>query len=182
LTRWQRALLALGAVIGLALGVACELVVGLDELSDRKCPLDEKRCDDRCVSRMSPATGCNAPSCGPCVLPHATAHCVNGECTVLKCNEGYDDCDSREQGCETDINHDPNHCGGCFPAEACRTTNGTPGCSAGKCATGGCRAGWRDCNGQWQDGCETDVTTSSNCGACRAVCPAGTTCGDGGCA
>ena len=181
MTSWQRALFALAAGLGLALGVACELVVGLDELSDRKCGFDEKRCDDDCVPRSNAATGCSALQCAPCVLPHATARCDgNGACAVSTCNQGYEDCDDREPGCETDLAHDPNHCGGCNNPP-CRTENGTPGCSAGVCATGGCDPGWLDCNHWTFDGCETDIRTTSDCGACEIACPSGTACVAGQC-
>jgi hypothetical protein len=171
----------LAGLVGLVLGVACELVVGLEELSNHKCGADEKRCGDECVSRQDPATGCSGLSCAPCTLPHATAKCGNNlECAIFACNEGYDNCSDEEPGCETDLAHDPKHCGGC-DNEPCQTAHGTPGCSAGMCATGGCHPGWWDCNRAWQDGCETDLTTNTNCGACGRVCAAGTTCADGGC-
>jgi hypothetical protein len=180
LTSWQRGLFVLAGCLGLALGVACELVVGVDELSDRKCALDEKRCADRCVPRSSPETGCNGLSCAPCVLPNASARCENGECVVASCNEGYDDCDPLELGCETDLVHDPNHCSDCnYPK--CETPHGKPACSEKRCATGGCDVGWWDCNREWQDGCETDLTTTSDCGACRNVCAPGTACVGGAC-
>lgn len=164
MTGRQRALLVFTALVGLTLGVACELVVGLDELSDRKCGPDEKRCNDACVSRSDPATGCAGLSCAPCVLPHATARCIAGECAVLKCNPPYEDCDGREPGCETDLAHDPNHCDGCNN-EPCRTPHGTPACSARMCATGGCDPGWQDCNRMPFDGCETDIRVTPGCDA-----------------
>src|SRR6185369_1239047 len=44
-------------------------------------------------------------------------------------------------------------------------------CAAGACIVGGCNTGFRDCNGQLTDGCETYVAGDvKNCGACGAAC------------
>lgn len=44
---------------------------------------------------------------------------------------------------------------------------------AGACQIG-CVVGYADCNGMWQDGCETDLMTNrSNCSRCGYVCPGG---------
>ena len=44
-----------------------------------------------------------------------------------------------------------------------------------------CAAGTADCNDNGLDGCETNITTAQNCGACGNVCPAGDACHDGAC-
>ncbi len=47
-----------------------------------------------------------------------------------------------------------------------------------------CAPGFADCNGNAADGCETDLATLGNCGACGAVCAlphASTSCVDGAC-
>src|SRR4029077_9165229 len=124
------------------------------DLNSGQCKPDQKKCDNRCVSLTDPATGCAAmDSCAPCGLPHATARCEGGVCTKVDCITGYGDCDDAMPGCETDLNHNPKHCGTCDHPE-CTTANGIPGCSAGQCATGGCNKGWEDCNRDWTDGCE----------------------------
>jgi hypothetical protein len=33
-----------------------------------------------------------------------------------------------------------------------------------------CKSGWGNCNGSWDDGCETSLTTTSNCGSCGKTC------------
>jgi hypothetical protein len=35
-----------------------------------------------------------------------------------------------------------------------------------------CAAGWADCDGKPDDGCETDITKPGTCGSCSNVCPA----------
>jgi hypothetical protein len=49
--------------------------------------------------------------------------------------------------------------------------------------TGGCAAGWADCNTTAPDanGCETNLSTTANCGACGRACPAGSVCSSGSC-
>jgi hypothetical protein len=177
-------LLAVGmarAVLILALGSGCQLVVSLDGLDDEKCPSDQKRCDNRCVPRSDPSTGCALLSCAPCVLLHAKARCGdNGQCAVATCLQDYDDCDT-QPGCETDLAHDPNHCGSCL-APPCATANGTAGCSAKMCATGGCNPGYEDCNRNPRDGCEVDLRSNAeHCGGCDHACASGQVCDAGAC-
>lgn len=169
------------AAVLIALAAGCQLVVGLDTLDDEKCLSDQKPCDKRCVPKSDPSTGCALLSCAPCVLLHATARCGdNGQCAVAACLKDYDDCDT-EPGCETDLAHDPNHCGSCL-APACVTANGTPGCSAKMCATGGCNSGFEDCNHNPKDGCETDLMSShASCGACDHPCAPTQLCQQGSC-
>ncbi|HEY3819208.1 MAG TPA: hypothetical protein VGL81_18695 [Polyangiaceae bacterium] len=52
---------------------------------------------------------------------------------------------------------------------------GTTSCTtAGACSfpASSCAAGWADCDGKPDDGCETDITTKSTCGSCTNACPA----------
>jgi hypothetical protein len=169
-------LVLLGATLVLALGTGCELVVGLDDLNNGQCGANEKNCNNRCVSLSDPATGCAAlDSCAPCVLPHATAYCESGLCAIAACIGDYDDCDPAQPGCETDLAHDPKHCGSCT-ATACSTANGFAGCSARQCATGGCFEGWDDCNLDPKDGCERQLGTSTDCAGCDLACAVGLSC------
>ena len=175
------ALRARWAALLMALAGGCQLVVGLDSLDDQKCPSGQKRCDNRCVSESDPSTCCALSSCAPCVLLHATARCGdNGQCAVAACLKDYDDCDT-EPGCETDLAHDPNHCGSCL-APACVTAHGTPGCSAKVCSTGGCDPGFDDCNHNPRDGCEIDLREDpGHCGACDHPCAPTQLCQQGSC-
>lgn len=47
--------------------------------------------------------------------------------------------------------------------------NMTATCVADQCVYG-CNAGWVDCNDDYSDGCETNATTTFNCGNCGVVC------------
>lgn len=115
---------------------------------------------DQChVASCDPVAGCSstpvACSAGTCPTPCGT-QCV-------------------------DTGSDPSNCGAC--GQACSTNHVAAACSGGICS-GTCAPGWADCNAnQLVDGCETDLMNDpANCGACGAVCGAGTTCVAGKCA
>ncbi len=73
----------------------------------------------------------------------------------------------------TDTQVDPRNCGACF-----RDCSNLPGvdpasarCVAGLCVINrACMANRGDCNGDSMDGCETDLGTTMNCGACATTC------------
>lgn len=175
-------------VAGLALLLfACLQVVDTDAL-DEGCPSGQKPCNGSCVPSTDPDFGCSNPDCHPCVIPNATAHCgANGSCIVATCRGDFLDCnhdgdDADTDGCETDSAHDPMHCGGCDAAE-CSVPNGVAGCAASRCAIARCNVGFRDCNFDSRDGCETDVTTNRmNCGKCGTMCEGDVRCVAGMCA
>ena len=57
----------------------------------------------------------------------------------------------------------------------------TWGCYAGGCIVITCMDGYGDCDGDFSNGCETDITTDYNCGDCGITCDPGQTCVDGIC-
>jgi hypothetical protein len=77
------------------------------------------------------------------------------------------DCDRNpNNGCETDLGTDSQHCGRC--GNACQF----PDCSCrdGQIITS-CPPGRANCDGDPRNGCEIDSNTSmQNCGACGSVC------------
>jgi hypothetical protein len=73
----------------------------------------------------SSSGGCGAV----CILDSAIAECVNGVCAIKSCDSKFDDCDKiASNGCETDLNNTPDHCGSC--GHACSPGDG---CKGGKC-------------------------------------------------
>jgi hypothetical protein len=54
-------------------------------------------------------------------------------------------------------------------------------CEGFECALGACHAGWADCDDAAANGCETRLSTTSDCGACGRACDAGEVCGPTGC-
>jgi hypothetical protein len=68
---------------------------------------------------------------------------------------------------------DPTHCGSC--GHNCNTlpnVTGSTSCSAGVCSVPptSCATGYGHCTTNPDDGCETAITTPTNCGACGTVC------------
>ena len=132
---------------------------------------------DGCETDLTRATtcgGCNtacpiaAPFCAP---SGGTFACTTG-CTgaaPLRCGN---DC--------VDPTSNVKHCGGCnAPCPA--VAHATSACQARAC-TFTCKADFGDCNSNPADGCEAKVTDDpANCGACRHVCPADTTCKNASC-
>jgi hypothetical protein len=130
----------------------------------------------------NPKNGCEADiatsivNCGACAAPCSTANntapaCANGLCSYV-CTAGYSDCNgpqpgATDDGCETWIAGDAANCGGC--GKPCTNPHGSTGCVSGVCAPT-CAGGWKDCNANPSDGCETAVDTVSNCGSCGVAC------------
>ncbi|GMV15748.1 MAG: hypothetical protein AMXMBFR56_39720 [Polyangiaceae bacterium] len=112
----------------------------------------------------------NCKFCGnACSLAHAVNECVGQVCKIKSCDPGWENCDGVEaNGCETNVATDPGNCGSC--GKQCNSTNGTAGCSAGKCGIV-CNAPFRNCDGNADNGCETNSNTNpSHCGACGSAC------------
>ena len=170
--------------VGFHAFAACTLAVDLDYLQDQKCPANQKLCSNKCVSKSEPQTGCATDSCIPCTLAQATANCSpnSGFCAISACLRSYQDCNRvADDGCEIDIDHDPDHCGSCT-APPCVVANASPDCAAGRCAIRACHEGFGDCNQSAQDGCETNLQTSSaHCSKCNMPCPSGAACVGGKC-
>jgi hypothetical protein len=63
---------------------------------------------------------------------------------------------------------------GCGAASCapCSLARGVAGCNAGACVLAACDTGYADCNQNPADGCETDLSQTTHCGACNASCGA----------
>ncbi len=86
------------------------------------------------------------------------------DCTI-QCAPGETDCN----GFCVDTNTDGDHCGTCD--NACQFDHATAACVAGNCVMGACDAGWDNCDGDPENGCESDLANDElNCGACDNAC------------
>jgi hypothetical protein len=112
-------------------------------------------------------------ACGQrCAPARATGQCVDRVCRVSSCEAGYDDCNMMPMdGCESNIQTDVNHCGGC--RNRCVLNNGREyNCMAGMCSARLCLSGFGDCDNVAANGCETNVTTTAeHCSRCGSACP-----------
>ncbi len=138
----------------------------------------------------SPGNGCemllnNLSHCGACgracTMDHATPSCAGGTCRVAACDPGWADC-TAASGCETELGTltDCSACGVACAAPA----NATAACVGGRCGVGTCMPGFGNCNGMSGDGCETSLSTLTDCGACGVPCMlphATSSCGSSGC-
>ena len=74
-------------------------------------------------------------------------------------------------GCETNTDGDPQHCGSCN--HACSFPNAGASCTGGTCVLGACDPNYQDCDGNAANGCESNSQTDNNhCGGCANNCPA----------
>jgi hypothetical protein len=161
----------------------CTVTVDLSRLDNGKCGDGLKLCNGACVNTNDPSVGCGQSSCSPCSLAFAVNRCgSDGTCQIATCLGKYEDCNHvASDGCETDLFHDPNHCGMCT-APPCQPANASPDCSSGLCAIRSCDPGYANCNNLPGDGCEVNVLTDpSNCGMCNKACSGSSACKNGLC-
>jgi len=139
--------------------------------------------DDDCDARVDEdaPVAADPSNCGACgVRCGAGETCSGGRCVCgtaegdvgagEACAGGANECCG---GACIDTSLDAAHCGGC--GDVCRTgANASPACRDGRCRLA-CATGFGDCNGDADDGCETNLLTSTrNCGACGTRCSGAT--------
>ena len=134
-----------------------------------------------------PSNGCEAnladdsARCGGCTgRACATGErCAGGRC-VATCADGNARCADGPRLWCADLGRDANNCGGCGIACVARPF-AAPACEGGVCALR-CQSGRGDCDGDPDDGCETDLRSDdARCGACDRACPEGARCVEGAC-
>ncbi len=157
---------------------------------DGSCAID--KCDDGFEDcDQNPVTGCetnlvfdptHCGSCGnDCIATRGNNWiCEAGQCAVTDCvPPTTGNCDQNKQnGCEVDLQTDPQNCGFC--TNSCNAANANTGCSAGKCQITSCKSPYDDCDGTFANGCEIKLSEDpSNCGSCKKKCDS--THGSAGC-
>jgi hypothetical protein len=99
-----------------------------------------------------------------------------GAGSAADCPSGFDECDGDlSQACEQALT-ELSSCGSCDTA--CTNAHGGIACEELACKVTSCDAGYDDCNGDPNDGCETAlIGNDENCGACGRDCTSvGATC------
>jgi hypothetical protein len=85
---------------------------------------------------------------------------------------------------QVDLMSSADHCGRCDNrcASELRPNVEALRCDCGTCAIGACRAGWADCDGALENGCEIEVRSDPDrCGTCGRRCNAAEFCAAGSC-
>ncbi len=133
-------------------------------------PLDlAHETSDGCEINLS-ADVLNCGACDRrCATDHATVDCQNFACVVLACDTGWDDCNhDPDDACERPLNTLAD-CGACDVA--CALAHASESCATRTCLVVQCDGGWGNCNPSHEDGCETDLTTTTaHCGSCGHAC------------
>ncbi len=132
------------------------------------CAPHEKICFDTCVEKLSSGFGCaDEGSCDVCPIPdHTTPTCNGGACGSA-CKKGYENCDTSNPDCETDLAN-PKTCGKCngvcpLVAPFCTPSGDTFVCSAN------CPPGTEPCGVLNQ--CFDHQTSVLHCKTCGNKCP-----------
>ena len=184
----MRALRHVVALAFLLMLASCVVIFDTDAL-DEGCSAGQKMCDGVCVSKTDPGYGCGRTTCAPCYLEHVKDEKCggDGDCAVGVCDGLYSNCDAvNANGCEVNLETSNENCGRCgrnctelFPN---KPNVATTDCADQNCVVGTCEEGYRDCDGDFSNGCEVDrLTDPDNCGVCNNQCEDGQTCVSGSC-
>ncbi len=132
--------------------------VGFDDCDG----VDGNGCEANINTSATHCGGCGM-ACGTTLL-QTQATCTGGDC-LIRCVNGSGDCDNDlmmpgSNGCEISTATNLMHCGGCgmvctIPGTA---VNADAACTSGTCRSV-CRTGFRDCDGNAANGCETTGTS-----------------------
>lgn len=125
--------------------------------------------DDLCSNGCETDEHTDRLNCGACGHAcEAGQDCVDGTCI---CPAGTTRCGKR---C-VDVTVDPDNCGACgngCPGAGGDGENGTPTCKGGTCGYL-CYAGFADCDGRINNGCEANIGNDpTHCGGCATKCDA----------
>jgi hypothetical protein len=128
-----------------------------------------------CETQVSASASCGAcgQTCDTTSGHSLGASCSGTTCTYTGCASGWADCNKAPpdtDGCETSLSS-TSSCGAC--GVGCDATHSIgASCNGGACTYSGCAGGWANCvaTPPDTDGCETSLSSTSNCGKCGRAC------------
>lgn len=119
---------------------------------------------------------------GVCATYRGVLDCSSNDSCMLRCENGYADCDgSNSNGCEVSTQDSVDMCGSC--SLGCENSHASVFCEQGVCMPS-CDVGYGDCDADPSNGCEAPLDDPRNCRACGVACenPHGSTrCEAAGC-
>ncbi|MCA9613399.1 MAG: hypothetical protein H6721_17775 [Sandaracinus sp.] len=130
--------------------------------------------DENCAMGVDEGCACTNGSSRPCPGASDVGECVAGTQT---CSDGAwgaclgtvgptsETCDGADNDCDTVVD-------GPAAAISCGSASRATsvGCSAGDCFVAECATGWRDCDTDFDNGCEAQLGTVATCLACGDRC------------
>jgi hypothetical protein len=126
------------------------------------CSSGEVCSGETCTETCSADLQTDVNNCGACGNSCGIDHtCSDGQCSCsgTVCN-----------GSCIDTWTDPDNCGEC--GNVCDLPHATATCRGGACVIVSCDSGYKDCDGESDNGCETDIAADpKNCGGCGNTCP-----------
>ncbi len=125
---------------------------------------EDNACETELLSSMSDCGMCGRS----CELENTISVCDDGQCEIIQCQTGFDDCDGDLlNGCEAALDSLDN-CGRC--GIRCEIPDGEASCAGGICTAAQCNPGYADCDGRTGNGCEVSLHSLADCGMCGAIC------------
>jgi hypothetical protein len=137
-------------------------------------------CDGNVFNGCEADTQIDPNNCGACgskcptgLQYHGAFICRQGQCILDQCSPGYGNCDGNpSNGCETSLLTDKMHCGSCNAICVATMDAISVSCQSGRCRIDACKPPWQDCDGQYNNGCEVDLSGDpQNCRVCGNACP-----------
>ncbi len=157
-----------------ACGTICQLPHAAESCAEGRCELvlchpGWADCDgvlsNGCEADLSAAATCGTcdTACGG-TTPLCAVESGSDPACVDVCPAGTTMC---ETSC-VQTGGDARHCGGC--GTVCEMLHGIGRCEAGSCILSACEPLYGDCDDLDANGCETELFTASDCGACGTPC------------
>jgi len=171
-----------GTVFGINADFACVAGKCVMTCSDHRSFDGNGVLDDGCEAPLGTNENCNDPG-DQCLDPAKPCIFLGSQNWRCGCIEpGHLLCGTLNISSCIDPKTDDANCGGCSIACDRDGDGGTPptnmywGCVDAQCGRLKCTAGHGDCDGDEENGCESDLLSPSSCGACGNVCAPGQQC------